>query len=147
MGNSAFNDLAGTRTVAIAVNFIAAAATRRVIILEHDDNVIIERVRFRHGVAITAHAANSKNLNLIHDTAAGGAATQVAFFDYDSPGPDNQALNAVQTLWTPTAAATVAGGQFAAGDTLFLECETVGTGGTVEVCGSALVDYRVAETK
>jgi len=145
MGNSAFNDIGGTRTRTIAVNFNAADTTRRVTLVEHDDNVIIERVRFRHGIAITGDATNRKNLNLIHDTAVGGAPTEVANFDYDTPTVDDQALNAVQTLWTPTAAATVAGGQFAAGDKLFLECEQAGTG--LELCGTALVDYRVAETK
>lgn len=143
MGNSPYNDLAGTRRAVVQLPVIEAntapwTANVEMVLLRPTDAVTIESVRVIWPTGITGHAANTKNFNIKTRNSVYGGAAEVANKDF-AAGTDVLA-NANEELWAPTGTA----GDIAANGYLTVEVEDVGSG---VLCGAPtfIIDYRVQE--
>ena len=138
MGNTPYNDQAGTRRVVLNVGFVAAAtASHSVTLLNHDDPVVIESVEIQHGIPIVGHVANRKNINIFTGTdASPTVTTERANVDYLALV--DRALGERETVWAPAG-----GHELAAEEYLIAQIEHAGAG--VNVCPSIIVSYRVQE--
>jgi len=140
MGNSPFNDMAGTRREIVTPGYIAAATgTFSVTLLNPDADVTIETVEVLMGIAVTGNDAARKNINIQTGTNADPTVvTEVANRDYNAAG-GNPVLGDRETVWTPTGT----DGDINAEGYLLAEIELVG-GGLI-IAPSFVVSYRIRE--
>lgn len=113
----------------------ATSATVKIAVWQAPNDVKIDKVTIRTGVAITGDATNTINLNVLDGGAAGSGTTEIGHQDYGA---------SVNAAALDDIVIDCADAALDEGDALILQVEKVGSGGTLGTALGSMVqiDYK-----